>query len=104
MSASRSALQHVPCLGSPESEAGGVQAAAAWARQHAADDDAVLPEGRAQAAGLGAALGVEVALGGAILEAGVGRIERARSIAMANHHDAAGHTQRLPGCFSGVHR
>src|SRR5512134_780116 len=98
------ALQEVPGLGAPESEAGGVQAAAAWARQHAADDDAVLPEGLAQAAGLGPAVGVEVALGGAILEAGVGQIERARSIAMANHHDAAGHTQRLPGRVGGVHR
>ena len=69
--------QDAPGLDAPESEARGVQATAAGAREHTADDDALLPEHLAQATGLGPAVGVEVSLGGAILEAGVGRIERA---------------------------
>ncbi len=96
------ALQDHPGLDAPERQTGGVHAAAPWARQHLAHRDAVLLKGLADPARLRAAGGVEVALGGAVVQARGGRVEAARGIAVTQHHDASRRTQGLPDRIVGL--
>ena len=96
------ALQDIPRLRLPEGQTGGVQASAARAGQHRADCDGVLPKRVTNPPGLRPAAFVQVALGRAVVEPGVGRIESTGGKAVAQDHDAAGRARGFPDRLRGV--
>src|SRR5207245_6562913 len=73
-----SALKWVPRLDPSKREPGGVETSTARTREHRPDRDAVLPKRLADQPGLTSAAVVEIALGGTVIEPGVGRIEATR--------------------------
>lgn len=84
------ALQDIPRLRLPEGQPGRVQAPAARAGPDRAHGNAVVPKRLADPPGLPAAVFVQVALGRAVLQLGVGRIEGPGGVAVAS-------TTTLPG-------
>src|SRR5688572_1662007 len=83
------ALQRRPRLRRSEGEPRGLEATAARTREDGADADAVSSECLADAPRLRPTGLIEVALGRAIIQPCVGRIEGARRVAVAHEHDSA---------------
>src|SRR5262249_3027025 len=95
-------LERIPRLDAPKGQPSGVEAPAARTRKHPADRDAVLPKRLTDEPGLLAAALIEIALRGAVVESGVGRIEPTGREAVAQHHDTAICLQDVPDRVSGV--
>src|SRR5690349_8271386 len=88
------ALQRVPGLHTTEGQPCRIEAAAARARENIADLDAVRAERLADPPCLRAPAVVEVALGGAVIQACVRGIEATGREAVAQHDHRAWRTQR----------
>src|SRR5262249_28671967 len=93
--------QGLPRLRAPEGQTSRLEAPAAWARLDGSHGNALLPERLADARGLSAAALIQVALGRAVVESGVRRIERPRGVAVSQHHDTPRTAQGLPDRIGG---